>query len=66
MYYLIRQFPSYILKIENEGFGGPQDRIFHDINLSWQNGLKILSDNKELIPEFFIGDGSFLLNLCHA
>ena len=24
--------------------------------------MKILSDNKELIPEFYIGDGSFLIN----
>jgi hypothetical protein len=31
--------------------------------MSWHNGLKVLSDNKELIPEFYFGNGSFLKNL---
>lgn len=61
-YYLIRQFPSYILKIQNESVGGPPDRIFHDLNLSWQNVLQLLPDNKEVIPEFYFGDGSFMQN----
>ena len=60
LYYLIRKIPSYILKIQNEGFGGPKDKFFFDIGMTWQNGLKILSDNKELIPEFYFGTGSFL------
>jgi len=60
-YYLIRQFPSYILTIQNDAYGGPPDRIFHDLALSWYGGcLKVLADNKELIPEFFFGDGQFL------
>lgn len=62
LYYLIRQVPSYILKVQNEGYGGPPDRIFYDIGHTWANGLKILADNKELIPEYYFGDGSFLLN----
>jgi len=62
LYYLIRQFPSYILKIQNESVGGPPDKIFHDINISWQNVLQALSDNKELTPEFYFGDGSFMKN----
>jgi len=28
--------------------------------------MDILSDNKELIPEFYLGDGSFLLNTSGA
>lgn len=60
LYYLIRQVPSYILKIQNESVGGPPDKIFHDVNISWQNNMNVLSDNKELTPEFFFGDGSFL------
>lgn len=63
LYYLIRQFPSYLLKIQNEGYGGPPDRIFYDINMSWYNCMKVLADNKEMIPEFYLGDGSFLKNL---
>ena len=31
--------------------------------MSWHNSLKVLADNKELIPEFYLGDGSFLKNL---
>jgi len=27
--------------------------------------LNVLADNKELIPEFFFGDGSFMKNKCH-
>lgn len=34
--------------------------------MSWHNGLKILADNKELIPEFYFGDGTFLQNLNQA
>ena len=45
-----------------DALGGPPDRIFHSVNNSWKNCLDILADNKELIPEFYIGDGSFLLN----
>lgn len=46
--------------------GGPADKIFHDINISWQNVLNVLSDNKELIPEFYFGDGTFLINKQHV
>jgi len=28
--------------------------------------MKVLADNKELIPEFYFGDGSFLVNLNHV
>ncbi len=64
LYYLIRQVPSYILTVQNDGYGGPPDRIFHDLSLSWYNGcMKVLADNKEMIPEFYFGDGNFLKNL---
>jgi len=45
-----------------DALGGPADRIFHSVNNSWKNCMDILSDNKELTPEFYLGDGSFLLN----
>jgi len=66
MYYLIRKFPSYLVRIQNEALGGPVDRIFHDVNITWQNCLKTLSDNKEATPEFYVGDGSFLVNSMQA
>lgn len=36
LYYLIRNIPSHILKLQNGGFG-PIDRIFFDIEMSWNN-----------------------------
>ena len=36
-YYLIRKFPSYLIKLQNDAYGGPPDRVFHDINNTWQN-----------------------------
>ena len=65
-YYLLRKFPSYLIRIQNDEFGGPPDRIFHNLNLTWQNCCKVISDNKELIPEFYIGDGLFLVNQSNA
>ncbi len=59
--------PAYLLTVQNDGYGGPPDRIFHDLSLSWYNGcMKVLADNKELIPEFFLGDGLFLNNINHV
>jgi factor associated with neutral sphingomyelinase activation len=63
LYYLIRKYPNYILKLQNESYGGPPDNIFYDIGRTWYNGLNVLADNKELIPEFYFGNGSFLKNL---
>ena len=62
LYYLIRRVPSYILMVGNGSYGGPKDNIFFSISMSWYNCLNTLSDNKEMIPEFFFGDGSFLKN----
>ena len=42
--------------------GGPPDKIFHDIIISWKNVLQLLPDNKEVIPEFYFGNGDFLIN----
>lgn len=61
MYYLIRKYPSYLCRLQSCSVGGPADQIFHSVNMTWQNGLKVLSDNKELVPEFFF-DPSFLVN----
>ena len=34
-YYMIRRFPAYLVRLQNEAMGGPPDRIFHDVNVSW-------------------------------
>lgn len=65
MYYLIRRYPSYICRLQNDAVGGPPDQIFHSLNMSWQNTLRVLADNKELIPEFYT-DCSFLINAAHC
>jgi factor associated with neutral sphingomyelinase activation len=65
-YYMIRKYPSLLISIANEQYQGPVDRIFHDINITWQNCQNVLADNKELIPEFYLGDGSFLNNSMNA
>lgn len=61
MYFLIRKYPSYLCRLQSSAIGGPTDQIFHSVNITWQNGQKVLADNKELIPEFFY-DPSFLVN----
>jgi hypothetical protein len=40
--------------------------VFYDVGLSWYNCLMVLADNKELIPELYLGDGSFLKNYNHV
>lgn len=62
MYYLIRKYPSYLCRLQNDAIGGPPDQIFFSMNISWQNGLKTLCDNKELIPEFFY-ETQFMKNI---
>lgn len=66
LYYLIRRFPSYLIQLQMSPLGGPVDNIFHSVNNTWKNCMDVLSDNKELTPEFYLGDGSFLLNQRNA
>ena len=38
------------------------DRMFNSIQQTWQNVLNGASDYKELVPEFYSGEGDFLVN----
>jgi factor associated with neutral sphingomyelinase activation len=49
MYYLIRKFPAYILRLANADFG-PKDRMFFNLEMTFSYNLTVLSDVKELIP----------------
>ncbi len=49
--------------MQNEIHSGPKDNVFIDICNTWAHGIDVLSDNKEIIPEFYFGSGQFLLNL---
>eukprot|EP01060_Flectonema_neradi_P029901 TRINITY_DN4243_c0_g1_i1.p1 TRINITY_DN4243_c0_g1~~TRINITY_DN4243_c0_g1_i1.p1 ORF type:complete len:946 (+),score=137.53 TRINITY_DN4243_c0_g1_i1:93-2930(+) len=59
MYYVVRQKPEWMLLIQNGKFdkGG---RLFNSIPQCWKNVTTLNNDVKELIPQFFQGDGGFL------
>ncbi|KAL0487551.1 neutral sphingomyelinase activation-associated factor [Acrasis kona] len=61
LYYLVRQAPEYMLKLQNGRFDAP-DREFHSIQSTWNSVLTGDSDVKELIPEFYQSNGDFLIN----
>jgi factor associated with neutral sphingomyelinase activation len=61
LYYLIRQAPEYMLRLQSGKFDAP-DRIFNSIAQTWTAVLENDADVKELIPEFYQSTGEFLLN----
>lgn len=60
-YFLVRDKPDYMLCIQNGKFDHP-DRLFTDVQETWNCVISNAADFKELIPEFYKGDGSFLMN----
>lgn len=52
LYYLVRQAPEYMLRLQNGKFDAP-DRLFHSVSATWQGALKSPTDVRELIPELF-------------
>jgi hypothetical protein len=62
LYYLVRVAPEYMLCLQNGRFDA-SDRMFHSIADTWESCLTNPTDLKELIPEFFIGSGEFLVNI---
>uniref|UniRef100_A0A670IJW3 Neutral sphingomyelinase activation associated factor n=1 Tax=Podarcis muralis TaxID=64176 RepID=A0A670IJW3_PODMU len=61
LFYLVRVAPEYMLCLQNGKFDHP-DRMFNSIAETWKNCLDGATDFKELIPEFYENDSSFLLN----
>ncbi|CAK91037.1 unnamed protein product (macronuclear) [Paramecium tetraurelia] len=59
--YLVRQKPQYMLKLQSGKFDKP-DRLFKSIKGDFKNVMNNTTSLKELIPEFFIEDDSFLVN----
>lgn len=57
----MRSHPQYMLHLQNGAFDSP-DRLFSSVAESWQSCLSNAADVKELIPEFYCGNGEFLLN----
>eukprot|EP01128_Nolandella_sp_AFSM9_P008885 TRINITY_DN5541_c0_g1_i1.p1 TRINITY_DN5541_c0_g1~~TRINITY_DN5541_c0_g1_i1.p1 ORF type:complete len:533 (-),score=86.27 TRINITY_DN5541_c0_g1_i1:23-1495(-) len=61
LYYLVRTAPEYMLRLQSGSFDHA-DRMFGSIQGSWKSVKTNVGDLKELIPEFFVGDGKFLVN----
>ena len=61
LFYLVRVAPEHMLCLQNGKFDSP-DRMFISVKDNWASCLENPTDVKELIPEFFCGDGSFLTN----
>ncbi|CAH1778819.1 unnamed protein product, partial [Owenia fusiformis] len=61
LFYLARIAPEYMLCLQNGKFDNP-DRMFNSMKDVWNNCLTGASDFKELIPEFYNSNGSFLVN----
>ncbi len=62
LYYLVRVAPEFMLCLQNGKFDAT-DRMFHSMPETWESSLQNPTDLKELIPEFFCGNGDFLLNM---
>uniref|UniRef100_A0A8C0KTX4 Protein FAN n=1 Tax=Canis lupus dingo TaxID=286419 RepID=A0A8C0KTX4_CANLU len=61
LFYLVRIAPEYMLCLQNGRFDNA-DRMFNSIGETWKNCLDGATDFKELIPEFYGDDVSFLVN----
>jgi len=63
LFYLVRQEPDKMLRIQNGRFDSPS-RMFHSLGETWNGVLTNQADVKELIPEFYDTNtkGTFLLN----
>ncbi|KAJ7396808.1 neutral sphingomyelinase activation associated factor [Pitangus sulphuratus] len=61
LFYLVRVAPEYMLCLQNGKFDHA-DRMFNSIAETWKNCLDGATDFKELIPEFYENDPSFLVN----
>jgi tartrate-resistant acid phosphatase type 5 len=64
LFYLVRKFPDLMLKLQNGSFDKPE-RLFSSIADTFDSVLNNPADIKELIPEFYDSDGSFLINSQH-
>ena len=63
LYYLVRAAPQHMLSLQSGKFDAP-DRMFHSVEYTYRSASsKNMSDVKELTPEFYSGDGSFLRNV---
>ncbi|WIA38602.1 hypothetical protein OEZ86_001912 [Tetradesmus obliquus] len=61
MFWLVRAAPAHMLRLQGGRFDAP-DRLFNSLGESWNSATSSTTDVKELIPEFFMPGGDFLVN----
>ncbi|XP_029385194.1 protein FAN [Echeneis naucrates] len=61
LFYLVRVAPEHMLCLQNGRYDHP-DRMFNSVGETWKNCLEGATDFKELIPEFYGNNCSFLEN----
>ncbi|KAH8068920.1 hypothetical protein JL720_12128 [Aureococcus anophagefferens] len=61
LFFLVRCVPEYMLCLQNGKFDAA-DRMFDSVRDAWTSVRAASTDLKELIPEFYDGDGEFLVN----
>ena len=61
LFWLVRRMPGHQLRLQGGKFDAP-DRLFHSVCESFSSVLSSTSDVKELIPEMYGTDTSFLRN----
>ncbi|CAL9697699.1 unnamed protein product [Knipowitschia caucasica] len=61
LFYLVRVAPEHMLCLQN-GRYDHADRMFNSVGETWRNCLEGATDFKELIPEFYGTDSTFLEN----
>eukprot|EP00743_Colponemidia_sp_Colp-15_P010793 GILK01011936.1.p1 GENE.GILK01011936.1~~GILK01011936.1.p1 ORF type:complete len:874 (-),score=188.69 GILK01011936.1:102-2723(-) len=61
IHYLVRVIPEFMIRLQRGTFDAA-DRLFRSVEAAWWSSLNVSSDVKELVPEFYCGTGSFLLN----
>lgn len=61
VFYLMRSSPQLMLKLQNGKFDAA-DRLFWSLEDAWRSVSTSSTDVKELIPEFYHGNGDFLKN----
>mmetsp|Transcript_32142 Transcript_32142/g.55513 ORF Transcript_32142/g.55513 Transcript_32142/m.55513 type:complete len:541 (-) Transcript_32142:78-1700(-) len=61
LYYLIRQYPEFIIKRQNSIYGS-HDRYFKSIDGAYKSSVQLTGDFKETVPEFYANSASFLIN----
>jgi factor associated with neutral sphingomyelinase activation len=62
LFYLVRVAPEFMLCLQNGKFDST-DRMFNSVGEMWSSCYTNPADLKELIPEFFSGNGDFLTNI---